>query len=1273
MGDWLGPFSQKEGVQISVIPRKDAALREKSPGFKALPKEVQAKLKTQEGLDDKRVEGILMTVNTDTGGRHYTIVSDKIGTAGSVKDVQRTATLAHEVGHIIDKEYLRSAPKELQRGVIREYQKWRKSVGPALTERSILRKERKSFANIFDKPELDTYFRKDKKIPNGKPMGDYVSSFDEWFADQVSKSLTTSEAPINAVEEFFGRVAEALRAMLQRVTGTQFIPNAVVRDFVLGGDLFAKRYSDKIRAQDENSDFSITLRENEKTAKKNTDLLEYDPDSKSADVILKELFQKPASPQDAEATLNQDMAEAPLVKADEPKLQQLTDRLEEAKIKEFKRTKHTQDVSKLELLLSSPEYYFTKDYTTHLIQKIASDKASKTHMWNADVRGDFISVVSEVKKQDPKAYDQGKRHLLKADVTGEGFTIQDVGDGWLVRDPKGEVVARTADEKSAIYGPEGSIAQEGKYLRQKGFPENAVDMVREARMLTNRAFDLHVKDMRQQARDAEERGYAPPKVKTDEGEVTLQEAISQMGDLRGSYFPRVRENKGYVLRAKGAEGKYNVLETFELYLPENVKDPKSLTEVKRKFNRESPLGKRLRELEDAGYTEISVEPSRNLSRQVFDTQGLIASMDTLLKSAEERTEHSDEAEAKLLEEAHANLTYQVADLFKTKGTLGSRKKRVNEVWKGYEEDPLVALSEYSRRVATSAAMRDTARRMLLTFTGREISWSEFQETHPEAGYSDYMKVVREKSVDPVKQRELYEATRDYMSYILSPSTKVDAAIGKLQALAVMKYLGFRVASAAANMTNLGIAVPATISAHSGTGLRESWKQVLKASGKYSLYRLNQLEHSSVIPEGVKKKIRSSADTILTENDRKIFDEISRRGWDEENFSNEAQQVLQSNVGRAFENTLEVMMYLFGATEKANRAVTIFAAYKAHEQAAKKAGKKPNPELNYALAHHSSNRAHGQYGEAAKPWLVQKHKILNLPYTFKKFQHNYLLNLHEIGVKGYQQGKGFDAAKNISYMLLAPAVVAGTGTSLAAKVAIEMLGSLTGSDEPEEDLYRWVDDTFGEGGAMSRTARQGLGGLVGVSLKGSLAFDNPLPSNLSDLGGAGGSVIMDLWDAGVHLSKGEFGLALEKGAPSSIGTVFKAHREATEGVTDKNLSPRFYGTEPIKADLGEAITRGFGFSPSRLAAISERQWSETKVEREYAKERTRIKRGIHKMLSADRKSKEEWASVLKEVREYNARASEVYEKYHLPFITDTWIRSAVRSYYTPDKRERLRRM
>jgi hypothetical protein len=48
-------------------------------------------------------------------------------------------------------------------------------------------------------------------------------------------------------------------------------------------------------------------------------------------------------------------------------------------------------------------------------------------------------------------------------------------------------------------------------------------------------------------------------------------------------------------------------------------------------------------------------------------------------------------------------------------------------------------------------------------------------------------------------------------------------------------------------------------------------------------------------------------------------------------------------------------------------------------------------------------------------------------------------------------------------------------------------------------------------------------------------------------------------------------------------------------------------------------------------------------------------------------------VLKEVREYNARASEVYEKYHLPFITDTWIRSAVRSYYTPDKRERLRRM
>jgi len=1277
MESWLKEFSPREGVSISVISRDDAAKGELSSVYKSLPPEVQKRLggaKTKKALSNKRVRGLMAKLKTETGGKHYMIVADPIQHTGSVKDVQNVSTYAHEVGHIIDKEYLRSAPINLQAEVIKSYKAWRKAVEPSLAKRSTLRKERKVFAHIFDRPDLETQFKKDSKVPTGKTTEDYVSSFDEWFADQVAKSLTTSEKPIGAIEEFFKNVAESLRSMLERITGTQFMPDPVVRDFVLGGDLFIKRYSDNLMAQDKNSEFSRTLRENLKNASEDSDLLEYDPSDPDVSEILQDLFQKPPNKADAEATYNQDFADAPesLDKANEPELRRHTERLEKAKIKEYERTKNTQEVGKVELLVSSPEYYFTQDSTTHLIQKIASDKASKAHMWRHDVQGDLVPVISSIKKADPQAYTKGKRYLINSDVKGEGFTTMEVSDGWLVLNPKGEVVSRTTTEKEAVYGPKGSIELEGARLKDLGYSPNAVDLVKESRLLTNRAFDLHIEDMRQQVKDAKDRGYNPPMANTEEGKISLAQAIIQMGDLRGSYFPRVRENKGYVLRAKSDKA-YNVLETFEAYVPGNVKDPQSLRRTKRSFNAKTPLGKRVRELESQGYTDISIEPSRNLSRHIYDTQGLIASMDSLLSAAEESTKSTSDTDAKLLEEAHANITYQVADLFKIKGNLGSRKQRVSEVWKGYEEDPLVALTEYSRRVATSAAMRDTARRMLLVFTGREVSWESFQEENPGAAYSEYMKSVRDKAVDPVHQKELYGATRDYMSYILSPKTAVDAAVSKLQALAIMKYLGFRVSSAAANMTNLGIAVPATISAHSGVGIRESWKRVLSASGKYSLYRLNQLENSSIIPEAVKKKIQSSADTVLTEQDRGIFDEISRRGWDEENFSREAQEVLQSNTSRYFENTLEVMMYAFGATEKANRAVTIFAAYKAHEKAAKKNNKPSNPELFYALSHHTSNRAHGQYGEAAKPWLIQKHRILNLPYTFKKFQHNFLLNLHEIGVKGYQQGKGFDAAKNIAYLLLAPAIVAGAGASLVSQVSFGMLSALTGSDDAEEDFYKWVDDTFGEGDMTSRAARHGLGGLAGVSLKGTLAFDNPLPANISELAGAGGSVVTDLWDSAIHVSQGELLRGTEKALPSSIGAFFKAYRETTEGVTDKNLSPRFYGTEPIKANLSEAITRGFGFSPSRLATISEKQWSETKVVREYAKERTRIKRNIHKMLSADMKSKEAWASVLQEVREYNVRANEVFDRYHLPFINDVWIRGAIRSYYTPSKTERLRRV
>ena len=686
------------------------------------------------------------------------------------------------------------------------------------------------------------------------------------------------------------------------------------------------------------------------------------------------------------------------------------------------------------------------------------------------------------------------------------------------------------------------------------------------------------------------------------------------------------------------------------------------------------MGKRIKELEAQGYELITLKPSGKLPSTAVNTVELLAAMNNLIQHAFDTTQHTDSAlSEEQIGKIESSYVGSIADALKIKGGHGSRKSRVVDPWEGYETDPLLAAAEYAQRVSSSAAMRDTAKKMILTFTGRETTWEQYkEEINPDAKYSEYLEYTKRNMISPTEQPELYKAMKDYTEYVLTPSSKVDAAISKLQAIALMKFIGMRVSSSAINLTNMYIAVPPTIASHTGLGLIDSIKHINSAVGKYSLYRLDRVSESSVIPEGLRNEIQKMATEKLTADDRAIFNEIERRGWDEENFSNESQRVLQDKAGRAFQKTAEVMMYMFGATERANRATTIFAAYKAHEQSQKAKGvSKPDPEFLYGLAHHTSNRAHGQYGEAAKPWLVQRYDIAALPYTFKKFQHNFVLNMTEMGMKGFKEGNYSGAAKNVSYMLLAPAIVAGAGASAAVKLAFAILGKLTDSDDPEEDFYRWFEDTFGESSAAARGSRYGLAGLVGVNLKGSIALDNPIPTDLSwsELGGAGFGVFKDFYDSAVHFSHKEWLKGAEKLSPNALGSVLRATREATEGLTTEGYAPKYSDGKAIKANFADTVTRSLSFNPTRLATITDKIWAKKQVKAEYTTQRVNIKRRINRYLLGGSKNREEWSAILGDIRQYNDRASATYDKYQNPIITDEWLETAIRGFYTPSASER----
>jgi hypothetical protein len=283
------------------------------------------------------------------------------------------------------------------------------------------------------------------------------------------------------------------------------------------------------------------------------------------------------------------------------------------------------------------------------------------------------------------------------------------------------------------------------------------------------------------------------------------------------------------------------------------------------------------------------------------------------------------------------------------------------------------------------------------------------------------------------------------------------------------------------------------------------------------------------------------------------------------------------------------MYMFGAVEKANRATTIFAAYKEVIANTSLRGQEALEK-----AKHISDRAHGIYGKETIPsWVRGSANPLRLTYTFQKFSHNYMLNMLEMGMKGDR--------KQAAYMFLSPVLMGGVGSTLATPIIAAIATGLGAGDDPEEEFYAWVEETFGS----DAVARHGLPGMVGINLKGSIEMNNPFPKTMGELFGAPQAIVNDMLKAAEYAGKGELMKAGEALLPTAVGSMIKAIREQREGITTGSYSPVFYGDEPVVATDTEQFIRALSFNPSRISGIREKQWHEKKVAAKYNAMRSEI--------------------------------------------------------------------
>jgi hypothetical protein len=135
------------------------------------------------------------------------------------KGTSKTAMLeilAHELGHVHEREAYQNAPQELKDKLKEAHAKW-------VAQRK--GKTAREAVNMLRAKTTAQTTSIDPGKERAEDLSPYWSSFSEWYADQVSRWAVTDEKPVGVVEKFFARLGAALRRFYQTLKGQKYLPD----------------------------------------------------------------------------------------------------------------------------------------------------------------------------------------------------------------------------------------------------------------------------------------------------------------------------------------------------------------------------------------------------------------------------------------------------------------------------------------------------------------------------------------------------------------------------------------------------------------------------------------------------------------------------------------------------------------------------------------------------------------------------------------------------------------------------------------------------------------------------------------------------------------------------------------------------------------------------------------------------------------------------------------------------------------------------------------
>ena len=163
------------------------------------------------------------TLNEDEAGsmRRLSDGSYYVIFTGSTSKTRMLETLAHEMGHVHEKEvYVNTSPETKQK-IREQYESWLKEQKGSRIRDLVgaLRAKTSAKNTLIENADNVNY----------KP---YWTSFAEWYADQVSRWAVTSDKPTNIVEQFFSRLGKALRSFYNKAQNQKYLPNETFKQYL---------------------------------------------------------------------------------------------------------------------------------------------------------------------------------------------------------------------------------------------------------------------------------------------------------------------------------------------------------------------------------------------------------------------------------------------------------------------------------------------------------------------------------------------------------------------------------------------------------------------------------------------------------------------------------------------------------------------------------------------------------------------------------------------------------------------------------------------------------------------------------------------------------------------------------------------------------------------------------------------------------------------------------------------------------------------------------